>query len=186
MNLPLSFIGEGLYFFIHADLFSHKSKNYLVMCDYYSRWIEVLNLTSTSSIATICQMKDIFARFGIPCEIVSDNGLQFVLGEFADFATKYSFHHVTSSLYLPNSNGEANQTFQTAKQMLGLPWLALLVYRDTPIAATGVSPSQLMMGKHLCTTLPVPAATLEQQLWPDHEAVLERDNPVQTCSLTLP
>ena len=168
---------QGPWQRVGVDLFSHKSKNYLVMCDYYSRWIEVLNLTSTTSIAIICRMKDVFARFGIPCEIVSDNGPQFVSAEFADFATKYSFHHVTSSPYLPNSNGEAERAVQTAKQMLGQkdPWLALLVYRDTPIAATGVSPSQLMMGKHLRTTLPVPAATLEP-LWPDRETVLDRDN----------
>ena len=54
------------------------------------------------------------------------------------------------------------------------PWLALMVNRDMPIAATGASPSQLMMGRHLHTTPRVPSATREPS-WPDRETILVRD-----------
>ena len=173
MTTPLP---QGPWMRVGIDLFFFKGKDYLVMCDYYSRWIEVLALTSTTSSAVISRIRDVVARFGVPVEIISDNGPQFVSAEFQEFARKYAFSHVTSSPYLPNSNGEAERAVCTAKQMLSQedPWLALLVYRDTPIAATGASPSQLMMGRHLRTTLPVPSSTLEP-VWPDRETILSRD-----------
>ena len=127
------------------------------------------SLTSTVTSAVICHMRDVFARFGVPHDIISDNGPQFISAEFREFTSKYGFNHITSSPFLPNSNGEAEQT---AKQILSQknPWLALMVYRDTPIAATGGSPSPLMMGRHLRTTLSVPSATLEP-FWPDRETI---------------
>ncbi len=167
---------QGPWQRVGVDLCLCKGKDYLVMCDYYSRWIEVLHLTSTTSTAVISRLKDVFARFGVPIEVISDNGPQFTSAEFKDFASKYDFSQITSSPYLANSNGEAERAVQTAKKMLVQkdPWLALMIYRDTPISATGASPSQLMMGRHLRTSLPVPSSTLEPS-WPDRDTILAKD-----------
>ena len=167
---------QGPWQRIGVDLCQFKGIDYLVMVDYYSRWIEVLRLYGTTTKSVNNRMKDVFARFGAPKEVVSDNGPQFISEEFRELGARYKFNHVTSSPYMPSSNGEAERAVQTAKRILGQsdPWLGLMVYRDTPIAATGCSPSQLMLGRHIRTTLPVLSGTLEPN-WPDRETVLLKD-----------
>ncbi|XP_041356725.1 uncharacterized protein LOC121373946 [Gigantopelta aegis] len=53
--------------------------------DYYSRYIEILHLTTTDTKSVILKLKSTFARFGIPEQIISDNRPQFSSEEFIDF-----------------------------------------------------------------------------------------------------
>ena len=62
---------------VAADLFKLKHCNYLLVVDYYSRFVEVQKLTSTTSSSIITHLKAIFARFGIPVILVTENGPQF-------------------------------------------------------------------------------------------------------------
>jgi len=61
---------------VGVDLFEYK-KSYIIIIDYFSRFIEIAKLTSTSSTAVITHMKSIFARHGIPYRVMSYNGPQF-------------------------------------------------------------------------------------------------------------
>ena len=145
------------------DLCLYGGQNYLVMVDYYSRWIEVLHVRSTTTATCVAKMKDVFARFGFPEENVSDNGPQFASSEFRSFVESNRITHITSSPFLPNANGEAERAVQTAKRILRQrdPWLALMIYRDTVISATGhSSPTQLLVGRHVKTNLPTPTSDL--------------------------
>ena len=90
----------------------------------------------------ISKLKDIFVRWGILEELFSDNGPQFSFELFSRFSQEYDFKHVTSSLYHPQVNGEAESGVRIAKKILKKndPFVALMSYRATPHTATGVSP----------------------------------------------
>ena len=62
---------------VASDLFEHNKQSYLLVMDYYSRYIEIARLHSTSSNAVINHLKSIFARHGIPQTFISDNGPQY-------------------------------------------------------------------------------------------------------------
>ena len=135
------------------------------MIDYFSRYIEVTKLTQETSNAIITHLKSIFARHGIPQEVVTDSGPQYSSKEFYQFSKQYSFKHTTSSPHFPQSNGEAERGVQTAKQLLKKsddPHLALLSYRTTPIPTIGCSPAELLMNRKLRSNLP----TMEHELKP--------------------
>ena len=96
--------------------------------------------------------------------------------EFKLFMDKYCFNHVTTSPHLPSANGEAERVVQTVKRILRQedPWLGLMVYRDTVISATGCSPSQLVLGRHIRTILPTLPSALQPSL-PNPDQVRDRD-----------
>ena len=74
-----------------TDIFDLKNSTYLLTVDYYSRFVEVQKLNSTTSSSVITHLKSIFARFGIPAEMESDNGPQFSSQEMKKFSETYGF-----------------------------------------------------------------------------------------------
>ena len=70
---------------IGIDLLTFEDKQYLAVMDYYSRYLEVY-LPGTTGNVVIMKLTGIFARWGIPLELVSDNGPQFDSRMFKDFA----------------------------------------------------------------------------------------------------
>ena len=110
-----------------------------------------------------------FARHGIPETVFSDNGTNFASTEFQMFAKNWDFKHVTSSPEFPQSNGLAERSVQTAKNILSKakadhtnPLLSILEYRATPVDGLA-SPAQLLMGRRLRSILP----TTTQKLTPE-------------------
>lgn len=133
---------------IAADLCELNGSNYLVVIDYYSRYIEVQRLTSTTSPNVIAALKAMFSRHGIPSVFVSDNGPQFVSKDMKEFATSCNFQQVTSSPHYPQANGLAERAVKTVKGLLGNsmdPYMALLAYRATPLSWCHFSPAELLM-----------------------------------------
>ena len=147
---------------VGVDLFELHGKVYIVIVDYYSRWVEYRKLTSLTSEHTNEVLKEVFATHGIPDLILTDNGPQFSAESFAQFAKSYGFTHTTSSPRFPRANGEAERAVRILKEILKKnedPHLALLPQRTTPLR-NGLSPSQLLMGRRLRTRLPVIPSTL--------------------------
>ena len=122
-----------------TDLFELNKGHYIVVIDYFSRYPEVIKLSSTSVIAAL---KSVFARHGIPETLQSDNGPQYSSQEFTQFAEMYGFIHVSSSPRYPQSNGQVECLIQTVKRMLQKsndPHLAILSYWSTPHSWCGKS-----------------------------------------------
>ena len=102
---------------------------------------------------------------------MSDNGLQLFL-----LALQPCMDSDTSpaAQRLLQSNGEVERAVQTVKNLLKKaadPYLALLAYRATALQS-GYSPAQLLMGRHLRTTVPILPTQLDPAL-PD--GVKERE-----------
>ena len=125
------------------DLFELDGKVYVIIVDYYSRWIEIKMLDNQSSSKVISTLKELFSTHDIPDLVISDNSPQFSADTFRQFAADYDFIHVTSSPRHPKTNGDAERAVRTAKALLRKnddPYLALLAYRSTPLQ-NGLSPS---------------------------------------------
>ena len=74
---------------VSTDLLELASEKYLVVMDYHSRFIEILSLVETTSQVVIQKLKSMFARWGIPEELIRDNGTQFKSLHFDEFKAKF-------------------------------------------------------------------------------------------------
>ena len=83
---------------VAADLFELKCSTYLLVADYYSRFVEVQKLTITTSSGIVTQLKAIFARFGIPATLITDNGPQFDSQHMKEFLMFMSFSTLLQAL----------------------------------------------------------------------------------------
>lgn len=136
---------------------------FLVVVDAHSRWLEIEKMNTTTSAKTIETLQKLFARYGVPAQLVSDNGPQFTSEEFQQFLKRNGIKHITSAPYHPATNGLAERAVQSFKNAMKSETevtslnikLArfLLTYRITPHSTTGESPSQLFLGRRLRTRL---------------------------------
>lgn len=105
-----------------------------------------------------------FARFGLPVILVSDNGTNFTSQEFQEFTKSNGICHKFCAPYHPSSNGQAERYVATIKD--GLRSMLnddgdlslklcrfLMQYRKLPNATTGVSPAELMLKRTIRTRI---------------------------------
>ena len=141
---------EKLWTLIHIDYAGpFLGKMFLVAVDATSMWIETHTMNSTTSTATACKLREIFAEHELPEILISDNGPNFTTEEFETCMRKNGIVHISSAPYHPASNGLAERAVQTVKS--GITKTAgdivdtklqrlLFDYRRTPQTTTGKSP----------------------------------------------
>ena len=113
---------------VHVDFATHQAKHYLIMVDAHSKWPEVIGpMKTTTADYTNYAMRNIFARYGLPTKVVSDNGPPFQSAAYEEFLRQ---------------NG-IQRRFQNS----------LLSYRSTPHATTGSSPAKFFLQRELRTRL---------------------------------
>ena len=61
---------------------------------------------------------EIFTRFGVPREVVTDGGPQFMSRQFESLLRKYHVQHRVSSPYHPQANGQVESTNKVIENIL--------------------------------------------------------------------
>ncbi|XP_054259325.1 uncharacterized protein K02A2.6-like [Macrosteles quadrilineatus] len=132
----------------------------LVIVDSFSKWLEVFLMKSTTSFKTIERLRTLFAAYGLPEELVSDNAPNFTSAEFREFLSRNGIKFTLSPPYHPASNGAAERCVQEVKKNLQRQVIEsqlegvtlqhkldnfLFVYRNTPSTVTGLSPAELFL-----------------------------------------
>ena len=153
---------------IAADLFTYKGKEYLITVCYKSNFWELDRLNDTKSSTVVKKLKAHLARYGIPKQLVSDNGPQFVSNEFEKFTKSWGIEHTTTSPHHSKANGKVESAVKVAKRMLRKTtksgedqYLALLNIRNVPTQGVDSSPAQRLMGRRTRTLLPTTQSLLE-------------------------
>ena len=173
------------------------NKMFLIVVDSYSKWVEVRHVSSTATINVVNTLRQLFATFGVPEVIVSDNGTSFTSSEFEQFLKANAIQFIRSPPFHPSSNGRAESAVQSTKSSLKKilydvgnltlnEWnLALsrflLSQHVTATYEDGKTPAELMFGRKIRTCVDVitrsnySISDLESNIKPN------RDLPSDSC-----
>ena len=152
----------------------------LTIVDLATRYPEAVALPRIDAECVAEAMVEVFSRLGVPNEILSDNGTQFVSGLMKEAARLLGVSQFFTTPYHPMANGACERFNGTLKQMLRrmcqerpqdwdryLPAL-LFSYREVPHESLGYSPFELMYGRTVRGPM-----TILKELWsstvPDDE-----------------
>lgn len=104
---------------IHIDFAGPvKGVCFLVVVDAYSNWAEVEIVPSLSSSMVIEKLRKLFASYGPPDLVVSDNLTAFVSQEMQEFLKINGIKSMQTAPYHPASNGRAERMVQELKMAL--------------------------------------------------------------------
>ena len=80
-----------------------NGKKYILICiDYVTKWVEAKAMTKATKNAVLSFLfEEIFVRFGVPRQIVTDQGAQFTSKLVRDLTEKYKIEHMKSISYQP-------------------------------------------------------------------------------------
>jgi transposase InsO family protein len=131
---------------------------------------------STNGDTAISVLDKIFAEYGVPNELITDNGPPFNGKQFCDFANHLGFHHRKVTPYWPRANGLAERFMRNLgkvvrnAQLAKIPWQMelndfLRAYRATPHSSTGFAPSELLFGRNQTSRLPSLALSRTSDIW---------------------
>ncbi|XP_070576339.1 uncharacterized protein [Ptychodera flava] len=137
------------------------NKFILVIVDYATRYPEALAMPDQEAKTVATALIEVFSRMGLPGEILTDQGTNFMSRLMTDMCAKLKISKIRTSPYHAQGNGLTERFNGTLKAMLQrfvaedpkewdryLPYL-LFAYREVPQASTGFSPFELMYGRSI-------------------------------------
>ena len=101
-----------------TDLFHFEGNSYLLLVDYTSCFPIVCTLKSMTAQHIADHIKQIFAKYGWPDTIVSDNRPCYPSEIFKELMKEYQVNHITSLPHYPQSNGLAEKNCSNNKELI--------------------------------------------------------------------
>lgn len=166
---------------VGCDIAEFKGKWFLVLIDYYSKWICCKALSSKKSSNVISKWIEIFSEHGVPREIIADN-MPFNSVECRSFAKDWDVIITTTSPNYPQSNGLAEKAVGIVKNMMKKSanpdhfHIALMNYNNTPLSHLDSSPSQLAQNRRMRTKIVISSKLLEPEIVKNVKEKIEKKN----------
>ena len=150
---------------VNVDFCEVVGHHVLVVINDYSRFPEVEIVHSTYVKAVIPKLDRIFAAYGVPQVVKSDNGPPFSQHEFAQFAEYLGFKHRKVTPLWPEAIGEVERSMKTFGKVLRTTtsrkqkmYQFLRNYQATLHCTTGVAPANALFGRPISRKPPCPIA----------------------------
>ena len=202
ISIPFQRVGVDLVGPIKSEN-PRKFQYILVLVDYATRYPEATPLKNIRAETVAEALVNMYSRVGVPREILTDQGKQFISDVMREVSRLLSVRQMTSSPYHPQTNGLVERFNGVLKRMLARmceerpnDWdryinPLLFAYREAPQASLGFSPFELLYGR----TVRGPMAIL-RELWTNENVEPEtkltytyvldlRNRLEQTCSIAL-
>ena len=140
---------------------SSKGNQYvLVVVDHFTKWTEAFPMPNQEA-STVAKklVSEFISKFGVPYEILTDQGSQFQSNLFTELARMLGIDKTRTTAYHPMANGLVERFNRTLEMMLSMyisetqrDWdqfipLLMLAYRTTPQESTKVTPFRMMFGR---------------------------------------
>ena len=139
------------------DIFTLKTKDYLLLADYVSDLFMCELLLDLQLRSAIKACKKPSSRHRAPCQVHSDNGSQVTSDEFVRFSKKWGFYHIAFSSSHWQSNSKTESSVKIITRLMKKAddlYLALLEYCNTQTAGMNTSPAEKMFGHSTSSILP--------------------------------
>ena len=142
-----------------SDLFYFQRIDFLVIVDYFSKYLIVGKIPNSTSSAVIKELGMIFSEFGKPLVFRSDNGPCYSSQEFRFFMQNWLIEHRTSSPHYPQSND----------------------YRCTPISSEIPSPAEILFGRKLRSSISIlPSQIMNDRISKQRELIAKKEGKFYT------
>jgi hypothetical protein len=145
--------------------------------DYFTKWDKVVPLKHSTNDQVISFLENnIFSKFGLPLEIITDNGPSFISANMTQFLANLGVKNFTSSAYYPQGNGQAESTNKNMVRIVKRliedkphQWHTLLTYalwvdQTTTKVNTGCTPFQLVYGQESLLPIELEISSLRLML----------------------
>ena len=178
---------------VATNIFHFEGNSYLLLVDYTSCFPIMRKLKSMTTQHIADHIKQIFAKYGWPNTLVSDNGPCYASEIFKQLIKEYQVNHITSLPHYPHSNGLAEKYVQIIKNLFHKAkeegqdlHKCLMTYRNTPLSSHLQSPMQILSSRTTRSTLSLSNAAKKQMgLHSEELRVTQKNQHLPTHDLCL-